>query len=903
MGLAEYQRKRDFRKTSEPPPETKRSTKKLHFVVQKHDATRLHYDFRLELDGVLKSWAVPRGPSLDPAVKSLAVEVEDHPVAYAKFEGIIPAGEYGGGTVIVWDRGTWKPTFDPHFGLKKGHLEFELDGEKLHGRWHLVRIRKEGERQNWLLMKGKDEHAIEGDGHGLTEREQASVVTGRTIPEVAEAPDKVWTKAGARKAPKPKTNAAKATKPKASARKKAAGKRTRTARAVKRVTRAPGVDPANIPGAREAKLPRQFVPQLATLTTSVPTRGDWLHEIKFDGYRIIAIVDDGNVRLLTRKGLDWTARFPTLAAAVGRLGLQSAILDGELVANDERGRASFQRMQNALRDGHEHELVDYVFDLPYLNGFDLTACTLRDRKAALEKVLKNASPANDGPVRYSDHVEGNGQHVLDQACQEKLEGIMCKDANSRYEPRRTKSWLKLKCLGRQEFIICGFSKPERSRIGFGALLLGYYDDRKLRFAGRVGTGFDSQLLLSLSKRLKGLAIDRSPYAEILPPAERRGVTYVRPELVCEVEFSEWTDDGRLRHPTFQGLREDKPAREIVRENAATAKAIEEEVTSMPATKKPAARGKARSKPAPQATANGALEVQGVRITHPDRTLFPEDAITKGDLARYMESVADWILPHVADRPLTIVRCPEGTSGQCFYQKHWTASLPDDIEYVSIKEKDGTGKYLVVRDVKGLISLIQISALELHPWGSKIDRLENPDRIVFDLDPGPDVAWDLVCQGARDVRMTLEELGLASFVRTSGSKGLHVVVPLARRNDWDEVTGFAHAIASGLAKHAPDHFVANMRKALRKGKVFLDYLRNQRGSTAVASYSPRTRTGCPVAVTLDWNEIDGLSGGNAFNIRTVPARLAKLRKDPWKDLWTSRQSLSRKILEAAARFAE
>ncbi|HVJ66718.1 MAG TPA: DNA ligase D, partial [Caulifigura sp.] len=623
----------------------------------------------------------------------------------------------------------------------------------------------------------------------------------------------------------------------------------------------------------------------------------------FDGYRILAVIDNGQVRLLTRKNNDWTAKFPTLAARVADLKLNSAILDGELVVNDENGRTSFQKLQNVLRDDKESELIYYVFDLPYLNGFDLSAVSLRDRKAALESILKDASPANDGLIRYSDHIEGNGQHVFDQACKNRLEGILCKEANSPYEPRRSKTWLKVKCHSRQEFVIGGFSKPERSRIGFGALLLGYYENGKLQFAGRVGTGFDADMLRSLSKRLQSLTIDKSPYDHPLPSAERRGVTYVKPQLVCEVEFGEWTDDGRLRQPSFQGLREDKPAREVVRESAAGPKAIEEEVEEMPATKKRIARPKKPVTSAGRTTHDGSIEIQGVRISHPEKVLYPGDDITKGDIARYMETVADWILPYITERPLTIVRCPEGTSGQCFYQKHWTESLPDDVSFVPIREKNETENYLVIHDLKGLLSLIQISALELHPWGSKVDKLEYPDRIIFDLDPGPGVVWTDVCQGARDVRATLDEMGLESFVRTSGGKGLHVVVPLTRRNDWEEVKAFSHAVASGLAKHAPDHFVANMRKDLRKGRIFLDYLRNQRGATAIASYAVRARVGAPVATPVTWEEIGRLKGGDAFNIQTVPTRLKKLKRDPWNKLLSTRQSLSKAILEAALRFAE
>jgi len=916
MALREYKKKRDFKKTPEPEARVAAPRGKSLFVIQKHDASRLHYDLRLELGGVLKSWAVPRGPSLDPAVRSLAVEVEDHPVAYATFEGIIPAGEYGGGTVLVWDHGTWETEEpDPERSLRKGHMRFTLHGEKLEGGWSLVRTHSEGDKNNWLLIKRSDENAVPGDGHGVTDREEKSVLTHRPIEEVAADGDRIWTREGEKKGAK---KGATALAMKAAAQRtieRVAKQKSEVSQTSGKKGKSPLVELTDIEGALRGPMPKKLPPQLAKLVDTVPTGDNWLHELKFDGYRILAEIEDGKVRLLTRKGNDWTKKFRPTAEQLKKLPFESAVLDGELVALNERGVSSFQRLQAAISKGATEDLTYYVFDAVYLNGFDLRSVPLLERKQAVATLILGNAPENEGPIRYSDHIQGQGGEVLTHSCKSALEGIVCKRADSRYESRRSDSWVKVKCHGRQEMVICGFTEPEGSRRGFGSLLLGYFDDGKLFYAGRVGTGFDQKLLKGLRKRLDELVIDRSPFAKPLASAERRGATFVTPELVCEIEFTEWTGDGHLRHPSFQGLREDKPARDVRRERPAR-EVIEKESEmqspkSEPVAKKPhksstaATKARGRKVPKRRSALTAATEdniVASVQLTHPERVLFPDVGVTKLDLARYYADVAEWILPHVVERPLSLVRCPDGSTGQCFYQKHWKEMLPKAIGFMPIKEKSGSDKYVKISDLAGLVSLTQISVLEVHPWGAKADKVESPDRIVIDLDPGPEVEWDSVIQGALDVRSVIEELGLESFVRTSGGKGLHVVIPLARRNTWDEVETFAHQIAAGLSLHASHHYVANMRKALRKGRIYVDYLRNQRGSTAVASYSTRSRPGCPVAMPLSWNELKRVKAADAFTLQNTRARLAKLKRDPWERFFSVKQSLSKEMLERACEFS-
>jgi bifunctional non-homologous end joining protein LigD len=875
MSLKEYKRKRDFHKTPEPVGGTPNPATGLRYVIQKHAASRLHYDFRLEHNGTLKSWAVPKGPSLDPTVKSLAIQVEDHPIDYVSFEGLIPQGEYGGGTVMVWDQGTWEPEVDAEKGLKQGKLKFRLHGKKLNGSWALVRMggRAGDGGKNWLLIKHRDDESRPVSEFDVLKREPKSVISGRDMDAIASDADAVWSSNG---------KSSRKAKSKSPTKKRAANTPSR-----KRT------EPAKVTGARKTSLPDDFTPQLATLASRVPNGDQWLHELKFDGYRILAFFDGRKkARLITRKGNDWTARFQTVADALGKLKLRNTILDGEVVSLDQHGVSNFQQLQNSMKSGDADSLTYYLFDLPYLDGYDLTQTPLIERKELLTGVVFAANSKNDGIVRYSDHIQGQGENVLQHACRSAMEGIIAKRADSTYQQFRSRDWLKVKCLKQQEFVIGGYSKPEGSRVGFGALLLGYYDDGELTYAGRVGTGFTSQSLKQIAAELKKRRIDEPTYKKPPTGSERRGVTWVKPELVGEVEFTEWTSDGRLRHPSFQGLREDKSAKEVVREMP----------KSLPKrTNKASRNGKAptqSTKPHPSAKRAAAeITVAGVRLTHPDRVLYPDDGFTKRDVAEYYERVADWILPYVVNRPLTLVRCPGGNTGECFFQKHITGTLPDTLHGVPIKEKGKKEEYIAIDDTGGLISLVQMGTLEMHPWPAREDNVERPDYLVFDLDPGEGTTWKDVVRGAIEMRELLETVGFTTFLRTSGGKGLHIVVPTDRRTTWGDFKQFAKSVADKLTRDAPDRYIATMSKAKRHGKIFIDYLRNQRGATSIASYSTRRRKGAPVATPIAWNELSAKTRPDMFNVKNLPKRLDKLKKDPWADFFKVRQSITVKVQAA------
>jgi bifunctional non-homologous end joining protein LigD len=797
MPLAEYRRKRHFDRTPEPAGAKGRSARARRlFVVQKHDARNLHYDFRLEADGVLKSWAVPKGPSLDPKEKRLAVEVEDHPLEYGDFEGVIPEGEYGGGTVLLWDRGWWRPAGDVTEGLRRGRLKFELHGEKLRGGWNLVRLRAaERGKPNWLLIKESDDEARPtAEGDVLVARPE-SVASGKDLRKVASERKRVW-----------------------------------------RSNRRGG----------DRELPEFVAPQLATLVSEAPAGGDWLHEIKLDGYRVLAAVAGDAVRLWTRSGQDWTDRFPAIAEALAARRGKPALYDGEVVALDAKGRSSFQALQNALGGGADAEIAYFVFDLLAADGEDLRKLPLRERKARLAARLKKGDPA----VRFSDHVAGRGAEFHARACRLGLEGIISKRAAAPYRSGRGKDWLKVKCSARQELVIVGFTEPRGSRSRLGALLLAVWEGARLRFAGKVGTGFGASTLADLYRRLSPLERDRSdgpdPRLDGAPRgAAARGVHWVEPRLVAEISFTEWTDEGLLRHPSFEGLREDKPAKAVRREGAAPA-------------------------------------VAGVVLSNPGRVLYPEQGSTKLDLARYYEAVAEWVLPHARGRLLTLMRCPEGRAKACFYQKHFKEGTPPAVRSADVREEGGKREpYLYVDDLAGLVSLVQIGALELHGWGSTVADLERPDRLVFDLDPDPSVAWKDVVAAARLARKHLEELGLSSFVLTTGGKGLHVVVPLEPKARWPEVKEFARRFAEALAQTDPRRFVTTASKAARRGRIYIDWLRNARGATAILPYSTRARPGATVAMPLAWEAL-GRQDPKKLTIKTVPKRLRARTTDPWAD---------------------
>ena len=835
MGLRSYHRKRDFRKTPEPRGKVVTGESgKLSFVVHKHAARRLHYDFRLEMDGVLGSWAIPKGPSLDPKQRRLAVEVEDHPLDYGAFEGKIPAGEYGAGSVIIWDRGYWAPEGDPVAGRRQGKLKFQLFGEKLHGGWTLVRMRNRREangKNNWLLIKETDDDASPRD---IVDERPESVKSGRIIEEISHA-----------------RSSAKAT-----------GRSSRRRASVRRRDGAARV---------KTTMPNFIEPQLATLVSAVPEGQKWLHELKFDGYRILCRIDNGQVSLLTRNAQDWTGRFSALAQAAKKLDVRQALLDGEVVAFDSKGGHSFQLLQNSLKHGDSADFVYFAFDLLHLDGRDLRATPLLERKELLQRLLSSdPKTARAGALRYSEHWLGQGTQLFDKACEMGLEGIIAKSVDAPYRSGRSRDWLKIKCSKNQEFVIGGFTDPAGARAGFGALLLGVHDDKgALRYAGRVGTGFDDRMLRDLRARLDKLKRKSPPFANPPKGADAKGVHWVEPSLVGEVVFTEWTTDGMLRHPSFKGLREDKPAIEIGREVAAP----------LPQSARPAA--------------NQNDPVAGIKLTHPDRVLYPDQGITKVELAHYYEQIADWILPHLEGRPLTLVRCPEGHHRQCFYQRHTRDAVGDAIHAISVREKRKTVQYLSVDSLPGLITLVQMGVLELHTWGSRVPRIERPDRMTFDLDPGPNVSWDEVKAAAAHLRARLAELDLGAFVKTTGAKGLHIVVPIAPEQTWEYVKDFSRSVAESLVREAPERYIATMSKAKRHGKIFIDYLRNGRTASAVSAYSTRARSGATVSVPLRWQELDK-DLRDHFNIKNVPERVTRLR-NPWHDYETARRPLTTKLL--------
>lgn len=891
MPLVEYRKKRHFDKTSEPAGKAAKSKPRgrLSYVIQKHAATRLHYDFRLELDGVLKSWAVPKGPSFDPADKRLAVEVEDHPIEYAKFEGRIPEGEYGAGEVIVWDRGKWSPIGDPHEGLRKGNLKFELDGEKLRGEWVLVRLhgREQSGKPNWLLIKHRDEFAKAAAEFDVTVEEPKSVKTGRTLEELGEKTKlKTWSSnEKAKKAARVFTKAA-AAATKSNGKPRARGKRkTRSAKGASSHSER-GNAKAPPAGAVRTSIPESIDVELAVLESHVPEGSQWLHEIKFDGYRLICRVNRGKAALITRRHQDWTHRYRSIAAAAAELPVESAVLDGELVALLPTGVSSFQSLQNAGKSGSNTKLVYFVFDLLYLDGYDYRQLPLEQRKERLREML---SEANSSELQYSDHIDENGATFLRESCQMGLEGIISKRRDRPYVSGRSGDWMKVKCLGREELVIGGYTLSTVDRRGIGALLVGYFAKDKLVYAGRVGTGFNAQTLLDMRQRLEKLRQEECPFADV--PSKERGplVKWVWPELVAEIQFGAWTDAGILRQPSFQGLREDKAASDV---GLPASLSLAKGDNPMPSAKRrTSSRLGAAKKRKRRSDAESEAKLP-VKLTHPERMLYPDTGLTKLGLANYYAQVAKWILPHIVDRPLSLFRCPDGqAAGKCFYQKHAGVGTPQSLGRVPIEESNGTAEYVYVRDVEGLLSLVQMSVLEIHPWGALRDKVDNPDRLTFDLDPGPGVSWQQVVDGAFLTREVLREEGLESFLKTTGGKGLHVVVPISpRRYSWDEAKRFCKHVAGLLMDKTPKLYTITMAKAARQGKIFVDYLRNDRGATAVAAYSTRARPGAPVSTPLAWDELSGAIRSDHFNVANLPARLKSLKRDPWAKIEKIKQGI-------------
>jgi bifunctional non-homologous end joining protein LigD len=816
--LKKYREKRNFAVTPEPAEGGESGGADLVFVIQKHWASRLHYDFRLELDGAMKSWAVPKGPSFDPSVKRMAVQVEDHPIAYNQFEGTIPEGQYGAGKVIIWDEGRWTPIGDPRKGYKTGHLKFTLDGVKLRGRWALIRMKgKESDRQPpWLLIKENDEYARPDRDFSVVDEMPDSVVPLRT-------------------------------------KKKAAARSKPQARAVNATE-----STAALPG-KAAPLPVSLKPQLATLVDGVP-RGadDWSYEMKFDGYRILARLDGGSAKLYTRNGHDWTARIPRLAQELAALEIANAWIDGEIVVLTREGVPSFQALQNAFDAASTADIVFYAFDLPYVAGRDLRDEPLGLRRDLLRQVIARCKGQH---VKFSEAFDKPPADLVASACKLGLEGIIGKRLSAPYVSRRTDDWIKLKCTKRQEFVIVGYTEPKGSRQGFGALLLAVHEpDGGLRYAGNVGTGFDDRTLLDLHRKLAGIEQETSALTQGKPRALKQ-VHWVQPTLVGEVSFGEWTGDGHVRHSTFRGLRTDKPPKKITREVAMPAEKIS-----------------TRERPAKALKEGAATPPKGLKLSNPDRVIDPSSGATKLDLARYYGLVAPLMMPHLRGRPVSFVRAPAGIQGQHFFQRHSESpiagvlALPERLypEHPPLME---------ISNEAAILAAAQLNVVEFHTWNAIKTSIAKPDRMLFDLDPGEGVDWPAVQQGAELVRVLLQELGLRGWLKTSGGKGLHVVVPIRKQYGWDAVKDFSEAMVRHLAQTLPKLFVAKSGPKNRVGKIFADYLRNGFGATTVAAWSARARPGLGVSVPVRWDELDGLKGSAQWTIANIHTRL-----DAGNEVW-------------------
>jgi bifunctional non-homologous end joining protein LigD len=800
--LATYKKKRDFTKTAEPAGRVEQGDRH-NFMVQKHDATRLHWDFRLELDGTLKSWAVTRGPSLDPADKRLAVRTEDHPLSYATFEGTIPKGQYGGGTVMLWDRGTWTPYpgKDPSKTLEEGHMHFTLDGERMKGEWVMFRLKpRAGERgENWILKKVDDEQA--GSATGLTEKYLTSIKTGRSMQEIA-AGKRAKELASWKKGPR-KAKAAPAPPPRRSV-------------------------SGSSPSRGGSKPPAFREPQKATLVDHVPGGSAWMHEIKYDGYRCLLAVGGGKAIVYTRSGLDWSDKFPEIVEAARRLEVGSALLDGEIVALDAEGNSGFSALQAAISEGGRG-LTLFLFDALEIEGEDLTGLPNVERKARLASLLGDGKPPF---ILYAEHVLGQGEKLFEAVCAAKQEGIISKKADAPYRSARTKTWLKVKCTLRQEFVIIGWTPSGTATRSLRSLLLAVHEGKSLRYAGKVGTGFSMKVEQELLGKLRRIEAARA-LAQV-PRADARGAHWVRPKLVAEIAFAQFTADGVVRHASFLGLRGDKPAEAVVAE--------------MP-------------QPMPEAGDDG------VRISNPERIIFPDSDVTKGDLAAYYRALGPQMMEWSANRPISLVRCPQGRARKCFFQKHDAGSFGKSVLHIPILEKNGKKEdYLYIADVPGLLTCVQMGTIEFHGWGSKIDDIEKPDRLVFDLDPDVGLGFDEVKRAARDIHRHLADMGLQTFPLLTGGKGLHVVVPLTPDAEWPRVKDFAQRFSIALATAEPERFTANLAKSSRTGRIFLDYLRNQRGATAIMPYSARARENAPVSAPISWDELDETESGARFTVR-------------------------------------
>jgi bifunctional non-homologous end joining protein LigD len=863
--LARYRSMRDFNVTSEPAGGAKSKSKTLPFVIQKHAASHLHYDFRLGWNGVLKSWAVAKGPSYSVKDRRLAVQVEDHPMEYGGFEGTIPKGQYGGGTVMVWDQGTWRPQAgyeDVDAGLRDGHLKFAMDGTKMHGKWALVRMQEKpgskwgrSDKPNWLLIKEHDEFEGSDGAKSVTDGMPDSVVTGRSLEEIASEEDHVWN--------------SKDTAKKGQAWERREGRDAGLSTAAQK--RASGREDKGLAKLPKEKQPEFVAPQLAMEAAEPPEKSGWLHELKLDGYRVQARKAGDTVQLLTRKGLDWTHRMRSVADSVEQVAARDCTLDGEVVVLGADGNSSFADLQASFQDGAKHPLSYFVFDLLHLDGHSTRGLPLVERKRMLAEIL----PKGDETIRLSEHLEGDAAKVLHHACELHAEGIVSKRAEAAYRGTRNADWLKSKCLHEQEFVVVGYTVSTEGEDRIGSLLLGYYEGKTLVYAGRTGTGFTQKLKRDLMLQLQAMTVKKHE-VERVPAEAKHGAVWVKPKLVAQVRFATWTADNLVRQAAFLGMREDKPASEVVREEASVSPKSK---TAKPKSAKP------KSAEIKSSTTTA------IRLTHPEKVLDPESGLTKRELAEYYAAIAEHMLPHIAGRPLSLVRCPEGAGKPCFFQKHVTAMLPKGIGTVQVPDKK-TGKpepYITLDTPDALMGLAQMGVLEVHPWGSRNDDLEHPDRMILDLDPDESLPWGVLCEAAADARRRLKKLGLESFLKLTGGKGLHIVAPIEPTLSWTELKQAAHNFVLAMERERPELYLTKMTKSARRGKIYLDYLRNERGATAVAPFSPRARLGVHVSLPLPWTALKE-SKRPAFRVRDFAEWKSRLKSDPWKAMLGTKQRL-------------
>jgi bifunctional non-homologous end joining protein LigD len=817
--LKKYNEKRDFGITAEPRGKAgKRSTQNLRFVIQLHEATRTHYDLRLEWHGVMKSWAVTKGPSYDPADKRLAVRTEDHPIDYNDFEGVIPATQYGAGPVMIWDEGVWTPEDDPDTMEKKGRITFTIDGTRMRGQWHLVRMHTPDQRENWLLIKSKDQFALsKSKNDGFLQRENTSVVTGRTMADIRKA------------------GVGKTTKRKQLIKPSSVSQRQLKAR-------------PNKSSVSLTSLMKQYPnPELATLVDKQPNGDAWVHEIKYDGYRLMAFVDKGSVILRTRGGNDWTHKFTPLKKAIARLKVESAVFDLEACVLNERGQSDFGALQATLSDNHPESIHGYMFDLLNLNGEDLTKKHLIDRKTQLGTILKKA----EAPLHFSDHLESSPD-LLEKACEIGAEGLVSKKKDSLYFGRRTNDWVKSKCGLEQEFVIGGFMPAKGHTKSIGALLLGYYKHERFTYAGKVGTGFSRKLAKDLYQRLIPLQIMKSPFQAKVGRGLREYI-FVKPEILCEISFMEWTPDGHIRHASFKGLREDKNPKRVVEE---VPKPIEQVTKSLK----------------PRSTIREKVSYRGVNITHPERIVYPDAKISKGDVAEYCDRVALLMLPFVRSRLISLLRCTDGIGGECFFQRNPMKGMGDEVYSKPFTHKGKKHDYIYVQNEVGILQLVQMGTVEFHAWQSSLSHQGKPDQVIFDLDPDAGVPFEAVKLAALDVRNRLKQLSLVSFPRLSGGKGIHVVAPIKPEHGWEEIKEFSRGFAETMAREIPGAYVANMSKKRRTGKIFIDFFRNTFSSTAIVPFSLRARDGAPIAWPITWAELKKYKTSNAIRLNNLDAKV-------------------------------